>query len=758
MKKNFEMTRGLKRHGQAAIELAIFGVVLIFVLGTIVRAAFSNSYYQNQTLKAMRKALRMSYLGSSSGGDRLATPNVGLKRTQASLFFVEDRLSPDVSKYGSMDRSPITASGSGTFTFQLMNAVDIEWAKQSKNWPVTDMYINGQHFVFTTASWVDKRIIKPTSYAFCKRYIEPSPSNCKNSSSCGPPPLIPKSDIRGPYTYDRYNPPLTQRECLYNQCLRKAREWVLPQGNCPGDCVLDFNPINNEYKGARCDGDGTMPCVVSPGVVYPPGTGLPLVCPHNSTCVSYDPYHPQNGLCRGECGIPYKLFYSQVVNNPASGFTVASVPCGSHPNIPCKDRELSMDLKQLDSSSGNAFKNDKGDMQFDLLRNADYLAVRTQFPTCKVNGQDVVSTCPGLCVPDCLCDNGIQGNCRQEGTDTKCECLGGGKPKLSASSCLIQCKCGCTNCSWRCLGDPGGNSDCNPPSAIRPPAGTPCGSFALSPSGKCGDFCETGLGVCGADESKCKPGMCIGPSISYAKDCLRANIAWQWSATAGDSSSNGKTYLDLDKNNDRAVQYDIDGRLKPVVIYEVGGKSDNLAVSYEDLQGGDIDNTWDINSCGPKPGLQPDVLLYGFVKDAYGKPTYFQIKEQKLYDPQTGEPAHIAISKTKHFNVDLIERVIQLSNNNYRFCSPPNPGDAPNAHYDFPPLPPPPVISGESGEPNPVEVCVARTSPEDSCFAKDNMKKTCFDTVKNIIFVRSRIRDLTGNLWFTDTSGKLGIK
>ena len=45
---------------QAATELAVFGAVLIFLLGSILRSAVSSAQQQNQQLKAMRQALIQS--------------------------------------------------------------------------------------------------------------------------------------------------------------------------------------------------------------------------------------------------------------------------------------------------------------------------------------------------------------------------------------------------------------------------------------------------------------------------------------------------------------------------------------------------------------------------------------------------------------------------------------------------------------------------------------------------------------------------
>jgi hypothetical protein len=161
-------------------------------------------------------------------------------------------------------------------------------------------------------------------------------------------------------------------------------------------------------------------------------------------------------------------------------------------------------------------------------------------------------------------------------------------------------------------------------------------------------------------------------------------------------------------------------------------------VSYEDPAGGDIDSSWDTNTCGPKPGLQSNTQIYTFTKNG----TYLQIKEGQLYNPETGQ---VVRSVNKRDTIDLIQRQIQLSNNNYRFCS----GNTPKSCVaddckDYPV--------------NPVEACVSGTGGADSCFSQTNIKKTCFDSSDNMLFVRSRLEDRGGRFWITDATGQLGVK
>lgn len=216
------------------------------------------------------------------------------------------------------------------------------------------------------------------------------------------------------------------------------------------------------------------------------------------------------------------------------------------------------------------------------------------------------------------------------------------------------------------------------------------------------------------------------PSYVTAASGLRPYIAWQWASVAATSAS----AIGLNAKNYQYPTYDIDGRLKEVVIYNISGST----VTYEDPDGGDIDGLWDANSCAPRPGLQQKSQIYTFTKDG----TYLQIKEGKLYNPEDHQYVR---SANKRNTIDLIQRTIQLSNNTGRFCSGGQRCSGANC-----------------ANPNPVEVCIAAGSG-DNCFSNEtNIKSTCYDENSNRIFVRSRLKDLRGHFWMTDTSGQMSIK
>ena len=143
----------LKLSGQAVIEIAIFGAVLIFLIGTIIRTHLSYSFNLNHQVRAMKVALQQSYEGSIG-----AFPNSS--HNSASVLFIEDRLSPDLNKFNTIDRAAFVASGSGTMSNRLQYPID--YGEVQDNLPIMDIFINGQHFPLTVANYVF-RIIYPSN-------------------------------------------------------------------------------------------------------------------------------------------------------------------------------------------------------------------------------------------------------------------------------------------------------------------------------------------------------------------------------------------------------------------------------------------------------------------------------------------------------------------------------------------------------------------------------------------------------------------
>ncbi len=152
---------------QTAAEVAVFGAILIFVIGLTVRHALDAGYAQNQNLKAMRLAMKMSY--EASEGRTEASRNV------ATVLFIEDRLTADSAKYGAIDRTPYMISASATHNRNLFLPVDFG---DNDDLPVMDVFVNGKHFVFTTSAF--KKVVFGT-VKYCKDTCGPSCSNCSTS-------------------------------------------------------------------------------------------------------------------------------------------------------------------------------------------------------------------------------------------------------------------------------------------------------------------------------------------------------------------------------------------------------------------------------------------------------------------------------------------------------------------------------------------------------------------------------------------------
>jgi len=153
-----------RENAQTAIELAVFGSILIFVVGMIVRQALGTGYLQNQNLKAMRLALLTSHEyseGLKGPPDNPDAIDGVASRNSASVLLIEDRLVAESNRYGAIDRFPQIVSGSGTHSRNLFLPVE---AGEDWNIPVLDVFVNGKHFILqigklisvnlTTTGWI----------------------------------------------------------------------------------------------------------------------------------------------------------------------------------------------------------------------------------------------------------------------------------------------------------------------------------------------------------------------------------------------------------------------------------------------------------------------------------------------------------------------------------------------------------------------------------------------------------------------------
>lgn len=125
------------RKAQAVIELAVFGSIVIYLIGLIISQTTATSYQNDYQLQAMRMALLSSYQDAQAGSS---------KRNSANFVILEDRLSTGFGRYGTSDRQPFFISGIGTMSKHLFKPVDWSDVSNQSEIGVSDMRINGQHF------------------------------------------------------------------------------------------------------------------------------------------------------------------------------------------------------------------------------------------------------------------------------------------------------------------------------------------------------------------------------------------------------------------------------------------------------------------------------------------------------------------------------------------------------------------------------------------------------------------------------------
>lgn len=130
------------QQAQTAIEIAVFGAILIFALGAIVRSGVGRGNQQNSVYKATRLALRMSYDTSAS--------MTNSSRNSASVLIIEDRLTAGSGKYGPINRAPFLVSGSGTHSANIFMPVDF---RDAADLPLFDLFVNGKQIALSTSAF-----------------------------------------------------------------------------------------------------------------------------------------------------------------------------------------------------------------------------------------------------------------------------------------------------------------------------------------------------------------------------------------------------------------------------------------------------------------------------------------------------------------------------------------------------------------------------------------------------------------------------
>ena len=105
----------------------------------------STSQVMNQQLKVMRMAMTVSYWSSMVAGNT--------SRNAASILVIEDRLSVDTAnKLGTRERIPLMIGAGAVFSNQLYQPIKYG---VTSNLAIFDVFINGQHFPFSTSAFKD---------------------------------------------------------------------------------------------------------------------------------------------------------------------------------------------------------------------------------------------------------------------------------------------------------------------------------------------------------------------------------------------------------------------------------------------------------------------------------------------------------------------------------------------------------------------------------------------------------------------------
>ncbi len=228
---------------QSGTELAIFGALLIFIIGSIIKAGVQASMQNNLQLRALRLALSESYRTTEGEYVNFSTGKDGANaRTGASVVILEDRISITAgSKFGTKDRFPVSASASATHSKNLFRPTDYG---DRYDLPLSDLFINGQRIPLLVSDF--KTITLATA-------------------SGGRPAWIPPCNESGPAFFNNNAPP---NDPPYGMC------WW-------SDCVSYDTCVFVGYNNGDYEMGYMNECVLATGG---PGTGDYDIVSSNAGC------------------------------------------------------------------------------------------------------------------------------------------------------------------------------------------------------------------------------------------------------------------------------------------------------------------------------------------------------------------------------------------------------------------------------------------------------------------------------------------
>lgn len=224
LKRTFLINHYFNQRGQALVELATFGTVLLFCLGMLVNYGLQANYQQELEMRAFRQAMQESYNNNSKG------PNAG-----AEANLIEDRVGISTQDaYGVSERYAFGAGSRVTWNNNIMDDyVDEAGNLRYAYLPETDFQINGQNHPYTTADFA----------------VYP----CSRSITVRVPLVVPKD---GKYWKDVSIDCATQTK-VFEEELKDGKKIKVGYIRNMNEGV-DKEPIN----GADVDGDGKQEFVV----------------------------------------------------------------------------------------------------------------------------------------------------------------------------------------------------------------------------------------------------------------------------------------------------------------------------------------------------------------------------------------------------------------------------------------------------------------------------------------------------------------
>ncbi len=172
--KSLRKSRGTSKRAQAIVELAVFGAIFLFILGSIVQQGFGTMMYQEAQLTSMRKAMQASYIGGQHNNS---------KRNTTSVLVYEDRLVPGFSKFGVVDRVPTVSSASGSMSRNLYMPIDWNEISNPSLVAVQDLKVNGQTFELATSAAITVTFTRATATGNMKREWD---DKCPVGGECYP--------------------------------------------------------------------------------------------------------------------------------------------------------------------------------------------------------------------------------------------------------------------------------------------------------------------------------------------------------------------------------------------------------------------------------------------------------------------------------------------------------------------------------------------------------------------------------------------